>query len=260
MAARGIKKKAHENLTDTNIEKVIGLLNAEKPITKKEACEILNISYNPARLKKIIEDFEHRKELDAKRRKANRGKPASALEIQHIVQGVLDGDSRKEIADLLYRPIGFVKQIVEKSVGMPEKGESYFKPALIPEQAIAERFKLGQIVWASRYNTLAIVCGETAPGEEGNKRDYYVYRIFTLEPIEEISPYFPQYQGYGGQFADQAAFDLGSLEHLKSYGVDIYRPYREHFKNWLSGDFSGMYGSARWDNMKTTGKVQIYQH
>ena len=50
-----IKKKEGENLTETNIEKVIGLLEQEKPITKKQACEILNISYNTTRLTKIIE-------------------------------------------------------------------------------------------------------------------------------------------------------------------------------------------------------------
>ena len=41
---RGTNKKSHENLTDTNIKNVIDLLESEKPITKKEACDILNIS------------------------------------------------------------------------------------------------------------------------------------------------------------------------------------------------------------------------
>ena len=55
---RGIKKQEGENLTDANIKKVIRLLSAEKPITKKEACSILNISYNTTRLSKVIEDYE----------------------------------------------------------------------------------------------------------------------------------------------------------------------------------------------------------
>ena len=52
--SRGVKKRSHEKLTDSNIQHVIGLLNAKSPITKKEACSILNISYNTTRLGTII--------------------------------------------------------------------------------------------------------------------------------------------------------------------------------------------------------------
>jgi len=59
MASKGrVKAKEHENLSEANIKKVIELLEAEKPITKKEACEVLNISYNTTRLSKIIEEFK----------------------------------------------------------------------------------------------------------------------------------------------------------------------------------------------------------
>ena len=46
----GIRKKKEEQLSETNINKVIDLLSADKPITKKEACGILNIAYNTTRL------------------------------------------------------------------------------------------------------------------------------------------------------------------------------------------------------------------
>ena len=39
-----VRKKREEKLSETNINKVIELLASEKPITKKEACEILNIA------------------------------------------------------------------------------------------------------------------------------------------------------------------------------------------------------------------------
>ena len=55
-----VKKKDYENLSATNIQKVIMLLEQEKPITKKEACQILNISYNTARLNKILDEFDER--------------------------------------------------------------------------------------------------------------------------------------------------------------------------------------------------------
>ena len=60
--SRGIKKRSHEKLTDVNIQHVMKLLNAESPITKKEACSILNISYNTTRLGTIIEDFVEKKD------------------------------------------------------------------------------------------------------------------------------------------------------------------------------------------------------
>ena len=55
---RTVKKKAHENLTNDNISRVISFLRQDSPITKKEACELLNIRYNTTRLQNIIDDFE----------------------------------------------------------------------------------------------------------------------------------------------------------------------------------------------------------
>ena len=53
-----VKKKDYENLTATNIEKVISHLRADSPISKKEACAMLNIAYNTTRLQNIIDDYE----------------------------------------------------------------------------------------------------------------------------------------------------------------------------------------------------------
>ena len=54
---RGVRKRAGENLSPANIRRVIHSLN-EEGITKKVACEMLNISYNTTRLNRIIEEFE----------------------------------------------------------------------------------------------------------------------------------------------------------------------------------------------------------
>ena len=40
---RGIRAKSHEKLDDTNLQRVWEALNSNTPITKKEACEMLNI-------------------------------------------------------------------------------------------------------------------------------------------------------------------------------------------------------------------------
>ena len=41
-----IRKKAGEKLDDATLTRVSELLNQDEPITKKQACEMLNISYN----------------------------------------------------------------------------------------------------------------------------------------------------------------------------------------------------------------------
>ena len=57
-----IKKKAHEKLDDKNINRVMLALESENPITKKEACGMLNISYNTTRLTKIINNYNDEEE------------------------------------------------------------------------------------------------------------------------------------------------------------------------------------------------------
>lgn len=229
MAGR-VKRKDGERLTPDNIDKVIELLNASKPITKKAACEMLAISYNTARLSKIIEERIEGKALDKRMRDANRGKPAQKHEISTVIIGYLDGRSLSDISEGLFRPQSFVKNIVE-NVGVPQRvSADYFNPPLLPEQCVKSKFGEGEIVWSARHQAPAIVLKEMPSSEE-----YKVYRIYVIEEIEEESPYFPNIHGYGGRYAAQAAHELGSLEHLKDYDIDIYKPYRSYFPKWLAG-------------------------
>ena len=78
---RKLKKKEYENLSDTNIQKVINLLYGDKPISKKEACSILNIAYNTTRLQRIIDDFEETQAYRSKRKSQNKGKAATRDEV-----------------------------------------------------------------------------------------------------------------------------------------------------------------------------------
>lgn len=228
-----VKVKEHENLTEEAIKRVISLLEAEKPISKKEACEILSIAYNTSRLAKIIENYKSEQEELRKRRSANRGKPATPYEIQTIVEGFLDGDSVADIAKRIYRAPSFVKDTIEM-VGVPQKatGSDYWEPGIIPEPCVREEFEVGQVVWSARRHCMAIVLEEK---KNVTDKDNKYYQVFVIEPIEETSPYFPQYQDYGGFYDGSYAYDLGSLDHLKQYGVDVYRPYRPVFKKWLAG-------------------------
>ena len=83
-----MKKKEYEKLTPSNIQHVIELLSKERPITKKEACEILNISYNTTRLNKIIDEFTERNEYRAKRKAQLKGSRATKEEIKEAQKAV----------------------------------------------------------------------------------------------------------------------------------------------------------------------------
>ena len=66
-----IKSKSYEKLSDTNIENVVSLLEQDNPITKKEACNILNIRYNTTRLAKIIEEWKDTQDFRQRRKAQN---------------------------------------------------------------------------------------------------------------------------------------------------------------------------------------------
>ena len=153
-----VKAKQHENLSEINVKRVIELLEAEKPISKKDACQILNITYNTTRLNRIIEEYREGQATQARLRAANRGKPATPSEIQTVIESYLDGQAISDIAKSIFRPTSFVKEVVEK-VGVPQRvvGADYTNPGIIPEQCISESFEKGQIVWHARRHCMAIV-------------------------------------------------------------------------------------------------------
>ena len=118
-----MRTKKHENLTQANISKVIELLNptdSSKPITKKEACSILNISYNTTRLARIIEEHLETIEFRERRKAYNKGKGATEMEIKQVVNFYLDGSNISDIAKSLYRSPAFIKAIIDR-LGIPQK-------------------------------------------------------------------------------------------------------------------------------------------
>lgn len=232
-----IKKKSYEKLSQENIQKVLGLLNPvdsqQKAISKKEACEILNISYNTSRLAKILKDYVELKEFTATRKALNKGKAATAEEIQHTVIEYLKGATVSSIATSLFRSPGFVKAIIER-VGVPQKpkeedltnGVSY-----LPEQCVSDYFEEGELAWSARYHTLVKVQKELSEDMQAarkgmsftdyeNKYACKAYQIYVLEAVDSEDSFFPGVQT-GGYNAYALACDLGSLNHLKELGVDL---------------------------------------
>ena len=218
-----MRAKKHENLTQANITKVIELLNptdGSKPITKKEACSILNIAYNTTRLGNIITEHHEMMEFRARRKAQNRGKAATDAEIKDTVKAYLEGENVSEIAKSLYRSPAFVKAIIDR-IGVPQKlAMTDFegrRNAMLPEQCVAEEFEPGEKIWAIRQNYPAVVQRELEP-EKAEEKGYKVYLCYTIEATQDDldKTYFP-HLSYAGKYCALAAYDMGSLRHLQQY-------------------------------------------
>ena len=208
MATKKRSELEQELMTEANILRVISLLEPKdtntKPITKKEACAILGMAYNTTRLGTILEDFKAKRDRDATRRAALRGKAATQEEIVYIIQEYLEGATVDSISKSTYRGTVFVKGILDKySVPVRVPGHSYFKPELIPEGAVRDRFQVGEIVYSARYDSVARI-----DTEQPHPQHSWIYRIWLLSEKQLQSAYQP-------------AEELASLQHLRELGVKI---------------------------------------
>lgn len=216
-----VRKKREEKLSEANINKVIELLVSEKPITKKEACEILHIAYNTTRLNKIIADHQETIEFRARRKAQNKGKGVTEAEKVSIVKHYLEGANVSDIAKALYRSPAFIKAVIER-MGVPQKlpDTDYqgIKESMIPEPCVAEEFEAGERVWSARGNCIAIVQKELTSTQTNYEEKYgsKMYHIWEIQMAECESPYFGLVRN-AGHNATRLAYDLGSLKHLQQY-------------------------------------------
>ena len=208
MATRKRSASEEELMTDANISRVIRLLEpseeGKKPITKKDACQMLGMSYNTTRLGTIIEEYKQKQIRTAQRKSQLRGKPATQEEKVYIISEYLNGETVDAISKMTYRSSKFIKDVLEgNSVPIRVPGSSYFDPQLIPDGAIRDRFKIGEIVYSSRYDSIARIDAEQKSDKYG-----FVYRIWLLSDRWLQSAY-------------QEVSELASLEHLRELGVKI---------------------------------------
>jgi hypothetical protein len=206
MATKRIKNE-DERLDDTHMARVISMLEPieGKPASKKDCCQVLGIAYNTTRLASLIEKYKDKQAYEAKRRGELRGKPATAEEIVYIIGEYLEGATVDSISNSTFRPSGFIKRILEdNAVPIRQSSQDYFKPALIPEGAVRERFSVGEVVYSARYDSIARVDLEI----EDSRYNGYVYRIYLLADKWRQSAY-------------QEAYELASLEHLRVLGVRV---------------------------------------
>jgi len=238
MARKIVKKKDYENLSNQNIEKVIGLLNpssSQKPITKKEACDILNIAYNTTRLNKIIEEYHEKKAYTAQRKKKLRGQPASQAEIAEACESYLQGGTISEISKSLFRSPSFVRTLLE-TVGVPQRpsnkeeklGSHYY-----PDALMSDDFAEGEVAWSATYHAAVEVKHRLTPefleSKKGmtqfdyeNKYGCPAYAVYIRQKVDSEDTFFSNVSA-GGFSAYVPAYELCKLEHLKQYGVRVER-------------------------------------
>ena len=214
-----VRKKREEKLSESNINKVIELLAAEKPITKKEACEILHIAYNTTRLNKIIADHNETIEFRARRKAQNKGKGVTEAEKVSIVKHYLNGAVVSDIAKALYRSPAFIKAVIER-MGVPQKlpDTDYegIRNAMIPEPCVSEDFIEGERVWSAQGNCIAVVKREVTKSHDFEKHGSKCYLLWEIEMAECESPYFGLVRD-AGHYAPRLAYNIGSLKHLQEY-------------------------------------------
>lgn len=194
-----LRKKAGENLDDETIKRAMKLV--EDGGTKKDACAMLNISYNTTRLKSIFEDYEGRVARRKARFSKNRGTPLSDLEIKEIVTGALLGLPISTMREQLFRSAEVIQGVIDR-LNIPSKKED---TTLLPEECVILEAFPGSLVWSAKYQQVAEVVKETGRDRNGDR----VYRVYLMEASEHRS--------VGGRYANQSVVELGSLAHLEKY-------------------------------------------
>lgn len=193
-----VKKKEGENLSPSNIKKVSELLNSEKPISKKDACEMLNISYNTTRLKNILEEFSSREKYKQDMYQKKKGTEIQEMEVVYIIKQYLSGEPLAGICDSVYRSLSAVKNVL-KTHKVPERetGGEYNNPPLIPDENLKEQYNNGDLVFSVRYNVPAII------KEFHKTQDIHgnVYKLWLM--------------GKERMYAYQPWYELADLTHLQ---------------------------------------------
>jgi len=198
-----VKRKEGENLTKENIARVIEHL--EQGITKKEACEMLKISYNTSRLAKIISEHNEMELYSLKRRKALRGTRVSDLEKKQIIENYLSGDSLSSLSESTYRSVQTIKSVLSAyNVPIRSASNNYFSAVMFDEGSWKDSYEDGDLVYSARYNRPCTI-----------KRLIQVHK-------EHGNCYVIQFHGEDRYTACQPAYELADLTAIqKEHNIEL---------------------------------------
>lgn len=242
------------DISDDQFKKAIEWL--DNGGTKKGACEILGVSNNKT-MESRIQQWKDDIEMSARLRREKRKQACTAQELAHMIEEYFDGSSFDELSRRFYRSTAYIKHRLELAGALiRDRGErNPLRPPLLPEECVlldpdfkcrervefeaasladfenqkkrilAEKgwptnrvvdvrtqagkwephcaldFK-GEIVWLPGYQCLAEVIKEI-PSKHGK-----AYRLYLLDQDRH-------------QYVNIMYWDIGSLRHLESLGVNI---------------------------------------
>ena len=193
------KKNVHE-IPDETFKKAIEHL--ENGGTKKAACEMLGVSSNPT-MERLIEEWKERQIQIAEMKKKKRGTLIEGVELANVIEQYLSEDSFQDIADRNYRSVSMIKNVLERSGALLRKNETVdplFPPA-IPEEAMADEFEVGELVWVAGYQCIGEV-------KKAMTNPVGAYRVWLLAEGLQQNVHYMHYE-------------LASVKHLEKLGVDI---------------------------------------
>ena len=131
---RGVRQKEGEDFSPTKIEEIILLLEADKPITKKDACARIGMAYNTARLNKIIDKHKDDKAYHERRRKELRKQPLTKEEYADIVSSYLEEANLSLIAEDTHRSTAVIKRVLERyNIPLRSTSTNYQNPIQLEE-------------------------------------------------------------------------------------------------------------------------------
>jgi hypothetical protein len=187
-----IRIKNGEDFSATKIEEVIGALNKDKPITKKDACAMLGMAYNTARLNKIIEEHDERKTYHERRRKELKKIPLTTEDYSFIVSSYLEEANLTIIAETTHRSLTVIKRVLERfNIPLRSTSTSYQNPIYLADDSISEEYAKDDLVYSSRYDEPAYIC---------KKLNKEAYRIWLLK---------------SEQYSTQPYWELGDLRKIQ---------------------------------------------
>jgi len=196
---RGIRVKEGEDLSDAKLKEVISQLEKDNPITKKEACEMLNISYNTTRLNRIIEEYKENIEYHERRKKELRNTPLSKEDISYIISSYLETANLSEISKTTHRSTTVIKRVLEKyNIPLRSSDITYHNPIFLSDESISEDYNKDDLVYSARYDQPAYI--------SKHLKDK-IYRIWLIKDE---------------QYAAQPYYELGDLRSIQTeLGIKI---------------------------------------
>lgn len=222
--------------------------------TKKAACEMVGIAYNTKRLDNLIQEYKDDVERSIRLRKEKRRTACSPEELVSMIEDYLDGASFEDLSKRFYRSTAYIKHRLELA-GALIRVQGILnptRPPMLPDECVADAFRIRQVfnkevANQSEYDTWkASIVSEHGndlleiykrAGKFDTKRSIVVmgekcwipgYQCLG-EVIKEVpSAQFTSYRVQlihedKQQYISLPYFEIGSLSHLKSMGVDIDR-------------------------------------